>query len=140
MTTKTSKQTISFYRDSRRPQGWGGFFLALWMAIYIGGKVPLWLIAIGVLLTMTIFIIIVIKFRPKQEAAYWDGRELVERRFILPPKHYLLNEPPRVVRHEADIAAVEFSDGAGKHEVYIIYDEALEQQLEGTDIVIKDNR
>ncbi len=140
MTTKTSNQTIRFYRDSRRPQGWGGFFLALWMAIYIGGKAPLWLIALGALATMMVFIIIVVKFRPKQEAACWDGRELIEQRFILPPKHYQLSESPRVVRHEADIAALEFSAAGHKHEVYIIYDEALEQQLAGTDVSILDNR
>ena len=61
MTTNNS-ETLQFYRDSRRPQAWGGFFLALWMAIYIGGVVPVWVIAVGALLTMTLMAGILLRY------------------------------------------------------------------------------
>lgn len=140
MTTNNS-ETLQFYRDSRRPQAWGGFFLALWMAIYIGGVVPIWVIAVGALLTMTLMAGIVIKFRPKQLAASWDGKQLEERRLILPPRTHTLSKPPKLLRYEDDIAALQFRDESNNlHEVYVVFDEDLQGSVNGTDVELVDKR
>lgn len=95
-----SNAELVFYRDSRRPQLWGGFFLALWMAIYIGGQVPLLWIAGGVLITMLIFVAIVLKFRPLQKVASWNGETLTLQRFLLAPREV---KPERLIlQREAD--------------------------------------
>ncbi|MGM0525692.1 MAG: hypothetical protein ACQEQ8_05795 [Pseudomonadota bacterium] len=138
--TKTTSKKIEFYRDSRRPQGWGGFFLAIWVAMHIGGAVPLWIIAIGALTTMAIVAAVIIKFRPKQLAASWDGQALLEKRFILPPSYHKLDSPPKLIRYEDDIAAVQFQDNQRLVEVYVIYDDDLEQQLADSEIEIVDDR
>ena len=133
MTTKNS-DSVEFYRDSRRPQGWGGFFLAIWMAIYIGGAVPLWIVAVGALSTMALVAAIIIKFRPKQLAARWQQGELLEKRFILPPRHHKLPEPPRVIRYEDDTAALEFMDDGTLYEIVVVYDQALADALKNSDV------
>ncbi|WP_404399837.1 hypothetical protein LG288_08855 [Idiomarina seosinensis] len=138
--TQNNSERVEFYRDSRRPQGWGGFFLAIWMAIYIGGVVPLWIIAVGALTTMLLMAVIIVKFRPLQLAATWDGSELVEKRFILPPKHYHLDEPPTLIRYEDDIAALQFTEQDRLHEVYFVFDEQLSERLQKTDIKVVDQR
>lgn len=137
---RMNSNSVEFYRDSRRPQGWGGFFLAIWMAIYIGGALSLWIIATGALLTMAVMAAIIIKFRPKQLAARWDGKELLEHRFILPPKHHRLSYPPKLVRYEDDVAGLQFSDSQRRHEVLVVFDQQLQQQLIATDIEVEDQR
>ncbi|MTJ02518.1 hypothetical protein [Idiomarina piscisalsi] len=140
MTTNNS-ETLQFYRDSRRPQAWGGFFLALWMAIYIGGVVPIWVIAVGALLTMALMAAIVIKFRPKQLAASWNGKQLEERRLILPPRTHILSKPPKLLRYEEDIAALQFRDESNQlHEIYVVFDNDLETTLKDTDVETVDKR
>ncbi|MGM0480743.1 MAG: hypothetical protein ACQEQZ_02285 [Pseudomonadota bacterium] len=138
--TQQNSECVEFYRDSRRPQGWGGFFLAIWMAIYIGGAVSLWIIAAGALTTMLLVACIIVKFRPLQLAATWDGSELVEKRFILPPKHYHLTEPPTLIRYEDDIAALQFTEQQRLHEVYFVFDEQLRERIDDSNIEIIDQR
>ena len=138
--TTTNSDHVEFYRDSRRPQGWGGFFLAIWMAIYIGGVVPLWIIAIGALTTMALVAAIIIRFRPKQLAARWADNQLLEKRFILPPKHHSLPQPPKLVRYEGDLSALQFTDQGRLYEIAVIHDQELEQQLQGSDIPVIDRR
>lgn len=138
--TQTNSKAVEFYRDSRRPQGWGGFFLAIWMAIYIGGVVPLWVVAAGALTTMALVAMIIIKFRPKQLAASWHNGKLIEQRFILPPQTHQLSKPPKLIRYEDDLAALQFTDRGRLHESVIIYDEALQQQLQDGDINYVDKR
>jgi hypothetical protein len=140
MTTNNSEH-LQFYRDSRRPQAWGGFFLALWMAIYIGGVVPIWVIALGALLTMALMAAIVIKFRPKQLAASWNGKQLEERRLILPPRTHTLSKPPKLLRYEDDIAALQFRDESNQlHEIYVVFDDDLQTTLKDTDVETVDKR
>ena len=138
--TKTNSKHVEFYRDSRRPQGWGGFFLAIWMAIYIGGVVPIWVIAVGALSTMAIVAAVIIKFRPKQLAARWSNGELMEKRFILPPRTHKLPEPPKVMRYEDDMAALQFIDSGKLYEIAIVYDAELEAELDGSDVANVDKR
>ena len=139
MTTANSN-SVEFYSDSRRPQGWGGFFLAIWMAIYIGGVVPIWIIAVGALATMAIVAAVIINFRPKQLAARWSNGELMEKRFILPPRTHKLPEPPKIMRYEDDMAALQFIDSGKLYEIAIVYDAELEAELDGSDVANVDKR
>lgn len=141
MTSKNEKSqntTLTFYRDSRRPQAWGGFFLAIWMAIYIGDAVPLWIIITGALLTMAIVMAIVVKFRPLQPAAFYRDLELTEKRLILPPRTHQLDELPVLHRYEKDLAGLSFVDEKGRRqEIIIVFNERLRQQLDDYQIELK---
>lgn len=132
--------TLTFYRDSRRPQAWGGFFLAIWMAIYIGDAVPLWIIITGALLTMAIVMAIVVKFRPLQPAAFYRNLELTEKRLILPPRTYRLEKPPVLHRYEEDLAGLSFVDEKGhRQEIIIVFNDNLSQQLDDYQIELKNH-
>lgn len=139
--TMNNSESLSFYRDSRRPQAWGGFFLALWMAIYIGDVVPLGVIVLGALMSMAIIAGIVIKFRPKQLAATWCGQELEERRLILPPRIHRLSQPPQVWLYEDDIAVLQFKDESNHlHEIDVVFDDDLQTRLSSTEVEVIDKR
>ncbi|MGM0430293.1 MAG: hypothetical protein ACQEQ2_08370 [Pseudomonadota bacterium] len=141
MTSKNEKSqetALTFYRDSRRPQAWGGFFLAIWMAIYIGDAVPLWIIITGALLTMAVVMAIVVKFRPLQPAAFYRDLELTEKRLILPPKTYQLEKPPVLHRYEKDLAGLSFIDEKGhRQEIIVVFNDNLSQQLDDYQIELK---
>ena len=129
MTSKNEKSqetALTFYRDSRRPQAWGGFFLAIWMAIYIGDAVPLWIIITGALLTMAIVMTI------------YRDLELTEKRLILPPRTYQLDKPPVLHRYEKDLAGLSFADEKGRRqEIIIVFNDSLRQQLDDYQIELK---
>ncbi|RUO64848.1 hypothetical protein [Idiomarina ramblicola] len=141
MTSKNEKSqdtTLTFYRDSRRPQAWGGFFLAIWMAIYIGDAVPLWIIITGALLTMATVMAIVVKFRPLQPATFYRDLELTEKRLILPPKTYHLKSPPTLQQYEEDLAGLNFVDEKGhRQEIIVILNDSLKQRLDDYQIELK---
>lgn len=135
---KLQDTALTFYRDSRRPQAWGGFFLAIWMAIYIGDAVSLWLIVTGALLTMAIVMAIVVKFRPLQPAAFYQNLELTEKRLILPPRTYRLESPPILQQYEKDLAGLSFVDEKGRRqEIIVVFTDNLRQQLESYQIELK---
>ncbi len=135
---KKESNALTFYRDSRRPQAWGGFFLAIWMAIYIGDAVPLWIIVTGALLTMAIVMAIVVKFRPLQPAAFYNDLELMEKRLILPPRTYQLENPPVLQQYEKDLAGLSFVDEKGRRqEIIVILNDSLKRQLENYQIELK---
>ena len=141
MTSKNEKvqdNALTFYRDSRRPQAWGGFFLAIWMAIYIGDAVSLWIIVAGALLTMLIMMVIVVKFRPLQPAAFYRELELTEKRLILPPRTYQLESPPVLEQYETDLAGLSFVDEKGhRKEIIVVLNEKLRQQLDEYQVQLK---
>ena len=133
MTSKNEKvqdNALTFYRDSRRPQAWGGFFLAIWMAIYIGDAVSLWIIIAGALVTMAVVMAIVVKFRPLQPAAFYRDLKLTEKRLILPPRTHQLTSPPVLNQYEEDLAGLTFADEKGeRHEIVVVLNEQLREQL-----------
>ncbi|WP_339618211.1 hypothetical protein [Idiomarina abyssalis] len=142
MNSKNAKEqtdgVLTFYRDSRRPQAWGGFFLAIWMAIYIGDAVALWIIITGALITMAVVMAIVVKFRPLQPAAFYKNHELTEKRLILPPRTYQLERPPELIQYEKDLAGLNFLDDKGqRHEIIVVLNETLKRQLEDWSIFLK---
>ncbi|MCK7459328.1 hypothetical protein [Idiomarina aminovorans] len=137
---KTEDNVLTFYRDSRRPQAWGGFFLAIWMAIYIGEAVSLWIIIVGALLTMVAVMGIVVKFRPLQPAAFYRDLELTEKRLILPPRTHQLTSPPVLNQYEEDLAGLTFTDEKGhRHEIVVVLSEQLSEQLGGYQITFNNN-
>lgn len=138
---KSENTALTFYRDSRRPQAWGGFFLAIWMAIYIGDAVPLWIIVTGALLTMAVVIAIVVKFRPLQPAAFYRDLELTEKRLILPPRTYQLESPPVLQQYEKDLAGLSFVDEKGRRqEIIVVLNDSLRQQLDDYPIELKNDK
>ncbi|MDV6315830.1 hypothetical protein RBK99_05495 [Idiomarina sp. HP20-50] len=138
---KTKDNVLTFYRDSRRPQAWGGFFLAIWMAIYIGDAVPLWIIIIGALTTMAVVMAIVVKFRPLQPAAFYRDHELTEKRLILPPRTHQLESPPELSQYEEDLAGLNFVDDKGRrHEIIVVFNNRLKHQLDDYDIPLRNEQ
>ena len=101
---------------------------------------PLWIIAVGALSTMALVATVIIKFRPKQLAARWSNGELLEKRFILPPRTHKLSAAPKVFRYEDDLAALQFTDEGRLYEIAIIYDQQLAQELNASDVPCVDKR
>lgn len=133
--------TLTFYRDSRRPQAWGGFFLALWMAMYIGDAVPLWIIVTGALITMGVVAAIVLKFRPLQAAAFYrpgEPDQLIEKRLILPPRAHELDTAPVLKQYEDDVAGLNFTDRAGRrHDIIVVLTQQLKTQLNDFNVTLE---
>ncbi|EKE83707.1 hypothetical protein [Idiomarina xiamenensis] len=116
---------LIFYRDSRRPQGWGGFLLALWMAIYIGQALPLWIVVSGALLTMLVVTVYILKFRPLQAIAWLHNGQLTEQRFWLPKRVTALNEPPQVVYYGDGEWLLQYPDGDQQRQTVVVFTDNL---------------
>ncbi|MEX1220972.1 MAG: hypothetical protein WEA82_02535 [Idiomarina sp.] len=87
---------IVLWRDSRRAQGWALFAFGIWMLLYIGQAIALWIIVVGILATTALLMLIIIKFRPRQPAAWVESNHVTTPRLIMPPRRWRLEQPPEV--------------------------------------------
>lgn len=91
-----AEDAITLWRDSRRAQFWALFVFGMWMLLYIGQAMPLWIIVVGILATTGLLMLIIIKFRPRQPAAWVEADYVTTPRLFMPPRRWPLEEPAKV--------------------------------------------
>lgn len=90
---EVADDAVVLWRDSRRAQFWALFFMALWMVLYLGGAMSLWVIAGGLIATTAILIAVIVIFKPRQAAAWVEASHITTPRWFMPARRWALAEP-----------------------------------------------
>lgn len=106
---QVAEAAVALYCDNKRIQFWALFFTAVWMLLYIGQALPLWLIAAGILVTLAGFAAVIIIWRPRQVAAWVEAEHVTTPRFMLPPRRWQVEQPVQLQRlADADLLLLSF--------------------------------
>jgi len=93
---QVADHAVVLWRDSHRAQFWALFFVAIWMLLYLGQAIPIWVVGVGILFTMAIIVALIVKFRPRQAAAWVEEDHVTTPRLFLPPRRWPLEQPAQV--------------------------------------------